>query len=433
MANSERKKNQNNSEDDFQVIKETRKKKPEDYSRLGRKILITAFLAVFAGVLAAFLFVLCVPLFQKITGTTVNQTEKVEIASSSEEETEEEAQTEEEEAETEEEALQEEEEQSALEQYTAAYQEMAEAAKTAEASMVEVIGITSSLDYFNHDYENSQSLSGLLVAESSTNLYCLVESGSLKKAEEIQVIFCDGSRLGAEYKASDSETGLAILSINRSEISDATWNSIGIASFGNYSSLGRGTPIIAVGSILGRGDSIEYGFVTSTDNIVSLWDVNYNVITTDLLGSTSGSGCLLNLKGEVVGFLNQNIGSEEENLVAAIPVKQLSSLIEDLINDVPQIRIGIKGQTVTSDISESSGIPRGVLVTEVDSESPAMYAGIKELDVITAVDGENVDSFQAYSRIIAALAEGEEVQVDAMRMGKENYEEISFQLKPETK
>ncbi len=442
--NSKYQKEGEGAEDSYRFIKETRKEKPEDRRRLVKRLLITAGTAAGAGLIAAAVFAASVPVFSNLFGNSGSQEEKVEISvssSSAESETAEgetgaaEGQTAETAAETEESAAETEEEtaESAVADYKTVYQGMADVAESVECSMVEVIGITSSLDYFNHDYENRQSLSGLLVAESGTTLYCLAESRNLKKAESIQIIFCDGKRVSAEFLASDSETDLAVLAISRSDIEDDTWNAISIATFGNYSSLKQGTPVIALGSIFGTGDSMEYGFVTSVNTTVSFWDVNYNVITTDMAGSSSGSGCLLNLDGEVVGFIDQNVSSEDQNLVTAIPMKQLSSMMEDLINDVPQIRIGIKGQTVDSEISESSGIPQGVLVSDVDQESPAMYAGIKALDVITAIDGETVSSYQDYRRIIASLAEGVEVQVEAMRMGKETYEEISFQLKPETK
>ncbi len=414
-------------DESYSFIKETRKKMPVGRSFWCRRILITAVLAIAAGLLAGLTCVLSIPLFRDLLGDYGRETEVIEIAAVT-------ASSEEEEVEAAEEEKEEQvEEVDVLGQYRETYQEMAEIADSVRNSMVEVIGITSSLDYFNHDYENQQSLSGLIAAESQTSLYCLVENRNLKKAEKIQVIFSDGSRVTAEFKASDSETNLAVLVVNRVDIEDEVWNTISIAPFGNYSTLKQGTPVIAVGNIMGLGEGVEYGFLTSVENTVSLWDVNYNVLLTDMIGSSTGSGCLVNLNGEVVGMINQSIASEDQNLVTALPTKQLNTLIQELINDEQQVRFGIKGQTVTDDISDSSGIPTGVLVTEVQQESPAMFAGIKELDVIIAVNGESTDTFQAFRRIISGLSSDEEITVDAMRMGKENYEEISFQLKVETK
>lgn len=412
----------------YSFIKETRKKKPADKMTWIRKILIVAAFSAGAGIIAALVFVLTVPLFQNWLNPTPEVPEKIEVAAAS-------SSVEEEEEEPEPEVVlsPEDEQEAAIDQYKNVYKGMAEQAKDAQKFMVEVIGITSQLDYFNHDYENRQSISGLLVADSQSAVYCLTENRNLKKAEEIQIIFSDGAKAIAEFKAADKETNLAILTIKRSDISDATWNNIQIAKFGNSNALRLGTPVIAVGSIMGNGDSVENGVITSMSNVISLWDASYSVYTTNMISNSLGSGSVINLNGEVVGIIDQNIVSEDQNVITVLPSMQLSSLIEDLINGTPQIRIGIKGQTVTSDISDSTGIPRGILVTAVDSESPAMYAGIKEFDVITEVAGQPVDSIQAYSRVISELSEDNEIIVKAMRMGKELYEEISFQLKPETK
>lgn len=426
------------SQDTYSFIKETRKEKPIDRRLWLKRILATGGLAIAGGILAALVFVLMVPVFQNVLHKSKN--EKIEmavVASSSEEEGEKEETGAETEVETEVESEPvvslEDEQAAAMEQFVRLHQGMMAQVKEMESSMVEVIGITSQLDYFNLDYENRQSVAGVLVAESESTLYCLTENRDLKKAEEIQIIFCNNAKAKAEVENCDKETNLAILRIDRSEINDSTWNTIKIAQFGNSASMRPGTPVIAVGSITGHGDSMAYGIITSIKNTVSMWDVNYNVLTTDMIGNTSGSGCLINLDGEAVGIIRQNLSEDDQNLITAIPVHQLGTLIESMINDQPQIRIGIKGQTVSSDISDSSGIPRGVLVTKVDTESPAMYAGIKELDVIVAVDGQPVDNFQAYQRVIGSLTENQEITVDAMRRGTETYEEISFQLTPETK
>lgn len=418
-------------EDTYSFIRETRKKKPENRTACFSRLLAGAILAAAAGIIAALMFVLAVPVFQKLPVNAVNGADKIDIVSvtsSSEEESGEIPKTEEEE-EPEVTGSPEGEKEDVIRQYSTMYREIQKVAKTAESSLVEVIGITSSLDYFNQNYENHQSLSGLIVAESRSSLYCLVENRSLKKAEKIQVIFCDGARVDAEFRTYDTETNLALLSISRADIADETWNVISVAQLGSQNTIRQGAPIIAVGSILGLGDSLEYGFITSMNNTVSLWDVNYSVLTTDLIGSSSGSGCLLNLSGEVVGYIDQSISSEDQNLVTAIPAKQLNPLIEGMINGTEQARFGIKGQTVSSDISESAGIPRGVLVTAVQQESPAMYAGIKELDVLTAINDEEIESFPSYRRILSSLSPDTTVTVSAMRMGKETYEEISFQLK----
>ncbi|MCQ2499905.1 MAG: S1C family serine protease [Lachnospiraceae bacterium] len=423
-------------EGQYSFIKETRKKRPIDRSDWIKRAGLTLGFSVVGGLIAALVFALCAPSFLKFLNPIPTESEKIEIATvsaSSEEEEEEKEEETKEEKEKEEELTPEDEQELAIQQYVQTYKGLMNLARDVERSMVEVIGITSQMDYFNHDYENRQSVSGLLIAESNSSIYCLTENRGLKKAEEIQVIFFNGARAKASVKGVDKETNLAVLAIDREELDDGTKNTIQIAQFGSSNALRVGSPVIAVGSITGLGDSMEFGMITSLRNTVSLWDASYNVFSTDMIGNSVGSGVLVNIKGQVVGIISQNLSTDDQNLISAIPIQQLSFLIETLINGRPQVRIGIKGQNVSPDISDTAGIPEGVLVTAVDSESPAMFAGIKELDVITAVAGNSVENLQQYENVIAGLKENEEITVSGMRLGTENYEEISFRLTPEIK
>lgn len=423
--------NRGNQEEPYSFIKETRKQRPVEHSVWVKRILLTIGFSALGGVIAALVLALCAPVFLRNLHPVWEKQEKIEIAEvvASSEIEEEEPEV----AEEEEKVTPEDEQELAMEQYIKTYKGLLALTKDVEQSVVEVIGITSQLDYFNHDYENRQSVSGLLIAESNSSFFCLTENRGLKKAEEIQVIFNNGARAKAEVRGIDKETNLTVLSIDRSQLDETTEKAISLPQFGNSNAIRVGNPVIAVGSITGLGNSMEYGMITSMQNKISLWDASYNVLSTDMIGNSVGSGILVNIKGEIVGIICQSLSEEDENLISAIPIQQLSSLIDTLINGKPQIRVGIKGQNVSSDISDTAGIPQGVLVTAVDTESPAMFAGIKELDVITAVAGIPVENVQQYESALATLKENEEISVSAMRLSTENYEEISFRLTPETK
>ena len=88
--------------------------------------------------------------------------------------------------------------------------------------------------------------------------------------------------------------------------------------------------MLALGSPLGTNFSILTGNITSTSNSISTFDANYNVLTTDIVGSSQGSGVLVNLSGEVVGIVMQDYSSGDENTLTAISVSQLKDIIEKL-------------------------------------------------------------------------------------------------------
>ena len=86
---------------------------------------------------------------------------------------------------------------------------------------------------------------------------------------------------------------------------------------------------MAVGSPVGYSDSIAYGVVTSVTNKISALDNEYNLLTTDILGSTDGSGILVNLDGEIVGIIAQSYSAKGNNVVTGIAISQIKKLIEE--------------------------------------------------------------------------------------------------------
>ena len=199
---------------------------------------------------------------------------------------------------------------------------------------------------------------------------------------------------------------------------------IKVAVLGNSLQTTQGSVVLALGSPLGTNFSILTGNITSTSNSISTFDANYNVLTTDIVGSSQGSGVLVNLSGEVVGIVMQDYSSGDENTLTAISVSQLKDIIEKLSNgqDIPYL--GLKLTSVTSDIEKEYDIPKGVYIKSVGIDSPAMMAGLQSGDVITKIAGENVETAQAYKNVLAEQTPGDVVKITIKRQGAAGYVEI---------
>lgn len=182
--------------------------------------------------------------------------------------------------------------------------------------------------------------------------------------------------------------------------------------------------MLALGSPLGTNFSILTGNITSTSNSISTFDANYNVLTTDIVGSSQGSGVLVNLSGEVVGIVMQDYSSGDENTLTAISVSQLKDIIEKLSNgqDIPYL--GLKLTSVTSDIEKEYDIPKGVYIKSVGIDSPAMAAGLQSGDVIVKIAGENVETAQAYKNVLSGQTPGDVVKITIKTPGAAGYVEI---------
>ncbi len=298
--------------------------------------------------------------------------------------------------------------------------------KEANKFIVTVTGVKSDTDWFNNPYESKGQASGIIVAENGRELLVLTERKAIADAQEIYVTFINDAVVKAEMKKYDGNTGIAVLSVKTSELTESTKNAITVAVLGNSLTVTQGTIAIAIGSPLGTNYSILTGNITSTTNSISTIDHNYSVFTTDIVGSSNGSGALVNVDGEIIGIVMQGYSSAgDENTLTAISISELKALIEMLSNgqDIPYI--GLEVTTVTAAIEREYEIPKGAYIKDACMDSPAMAAGLQNGDVITEIDGDEILTAENYEKKLLSLKPEDTVEVKIERQGPEGYTEIT--------
>ena len=299
--------------------------------------------------------------------------------------------------------------------------------KQANRSVVTVTGVTSNIDWFDSAYESENQGSGIIIRDDGQELLILTERRVINNAEAINITFHNNDVAPAEVKKYDGNTGIAIISVKPENISPETLDKIEAVELGNSLIVGQGTVVIAIGSPLESNYSILTGTVTSSDYKVSAWDSDYTVFTTDIMGSSRGSGALINLNGEVVGLILQDYSSPgDRNTITALSISELKGLIEKLSNGEAIPYLGIKVSTVTEEISQQHGLPQGVYVKNVETEfsSPAMEAGLQEGDVITELNGEEMQTIEQYTQMLLSLAPEQSVKLKVQRQSGEGYTEL---------
>ena len=301
--------------------------------------------------------------------------------------------------------------------------------KQGNRSIVTVTGVTSNTDWFDSAYESEMQASGIIIANNGQELLILTEKKVIDSAEAINITFINDDVVPASLKKYDRNMGIAVISVALSDISDETMSKIDLAVLGNSLTVNQGTVVIAIGSPLGTNYSILSGTITSSRNKVSAWDSNYTIFTTDILGSSSGSGVLLNLNGEVIGLMLPGFSNEgDQNTITALSISQLKGIIENLSNgkDIPYL--GIRVSTVTEELEEEYGLPRGVYIRSVETDipSPAMDAGLQEADVIVAMDGEEIHAVEQYMQKLHSLRPESTVKITVLRQSGEDYAELEF-------
>lgn len=417
----------NNEQKPYDFMKEVVRKQPVDKAELLKKAGILLGSAAAFGVIAAFAFAAVSPYAQSVFGT--DKSAKVDIPADDIPEEEETVQNTEDA-----EADQTQNLQAApaatltLDQYKDLYSSMMDVAKTAQKSIVTVIGLANNTDWFNQSYESQRQLSGLVVANNGQDLFIATEYRIVENVERIQVKFWNDTQVDARYLKHDPNTGLAVLKVPLSSLSAEDAADIPAATFGNSYSVKQGDPVIAVGSPAGYPSAVSYGAVTSMDNVISTVDGEYKMLNTDIAGSSEGSGVLINLEGQIVGLISQNFAGNTGNTVAAIGISQIKPLLERLSNNEPLIYSGITGQDVTAEVSEKTGIPEGIWVDTVKADSPAMLAGIQSGDVIIKADDTDTTTMSKYQDYLESCSQNQVVQITALRKGTEGYVEIVFDV-----
>lgn len=322
-----------------------------------------------------------------------------------------------------------------LEDYQSVYNELAKLTEKAGRSMVTVTGVTSDVDWFNNIYENVASVSGVIVASNGKAMLVLVSAGTLNGADSIEVTFCDQSQAKAEIVQKDPSTGLAILSVPLVSISEETLNVIEKAELGSSNTARlTGTPVIALGSPLGTSNSVCYGIVTSSGTLIDMPDASYQKIMTDIYGSHNATGVLINLKGMVIGIIdNVNTSNDMGNLLTAYGITELKRTIEQMSNDKERAYLGIHGADVPKEALDDPeiDIPPGAYIREIEIDSPAMAAGIQSGDVVIQAGETPITTYNELLNIIRG-AEPEEIQTFTLvRQGHEMKVDVTFGHLPE--
>lgn len=429
--------NTQNKQSDF--IIEKMKERPVNKKKLLRRTVITAAMAVIFGLIACFTFLVLEPVFsnwlypEEEPQTVVFPEEYDEMSPEDmlveEEDSLHEA--------LESVILEDEQIQKILDSinldknnYVQLYSSMKNYSAELSKSMVTVTSVESDTDWLNDTYESEGTTYGVILANNGKEYLILTDKDTIRKAESITVTFFDESKAQAEVKQTDSETGLAVVAVPLSELTEETIENTTVAPLGtsNMKKL-VGVPVVALGCPMGTVGSVQYGMISAAGHMLSKVDANYKLLTTDMYGSINSLGVLFNMQGQIIGIITPNrISSDMKNAVTAIGISELRKLIENMTNGKETAYLGISGMDVTAEASEELGVPLGAYVKEVEMNSPAMLAGIQRGDVIVSIDGSAIGSFTQYTATLRQLSVGTEVTLMVQRPVQGGYREIEMKM-----
>jgi len=296
---------------------------------------------------------------------------------------------------------------------------------------------TTSNDFWGRPQssETSSAGSGIIIAQDGEKLYIATNEHVVSGATSVQVTFCDNTTCQVDVKGSDQNSDLAVLELCMTKLSETTKQSIRIASLGDSTSLKAGDFAIAIGNALGYGQSITVGYISATKREVTVENITRTLLQTDAaINPGNSGGALLNANGEVIGINSAKYASEEvEGIGYAIPISDAIPILTNIINretlsEKDAGSLGVAGQTVTSAYSSRFGIPVGVYVNSVKANSCAKKAGIKEGDVIVAINGISISTVEDLKNVLSYTKAGTTVTVTVSVLENNEYVEHELEV-----
>nr|WP_317448185.1 trypsin-like peptidase domain-containing protein [uncultured Sellimonas sp.] len=265
--------------------------------------------------------------------------------------------------------------------------------------------------------------SGIIIGENDTELQIVTNAHVVENADTLTVTFNDDTSLEANIKGSNSDKDLAVVAVPLDSISSDTKSAIKTATLGDSDALQVGEEVVAIGNALGYGQSVTNGIVSAKDREIS----GYNgtlIQTNAAINPGNSGGALLNTKGEVIGINCAKISdSSVEGMGYAIPVSEVSDIIQELMNQETKTKVseeeqgslGIQVMDIDETTAERYGMPQGVYITgltqnDTDSDLQRGY-------IITALNGTSITDTSDLQNELGYYRAGEDVTLTVQSAG----------------
>ena len=253
--------------------------------------------------------------------------------------------------------------------------------------------------------------SGFLISKDG---FIVTNDHVVRDAESIQVKLSNDKVYEARVIGGDQKTDIAVIKIDAADLPAAV--------LGDSDKLEVGQWAVAIGNPFGLDRTMTVGVISATGRSNMGIETYENFIQTDAsINPGNSGGPLLNVYGEVIG-INTAIVAAGQGIGFAIPVNMAKPVVAQLIQkgSVSRGYMGVTIQPVSEDLAQPFGLKqaKGALINDVIKGGPADRAGIRQGDIITALNGKEVKDPSHLQRLVAETGIGTAVKISVFRDGK---------------
>ena len=272
--------------------------------------------------------------------------------------------------------------------------------------------------------------SGFVYKKEDNTGYIITNNHVIEDGNSYEILLQNGEAVEAKLLGSDKYSDLAVLSVDGEKVNK-------VAKLGDDSLLKIGNTVFTVGSPMGSeySGSVTKGIVSATDRTVESDDIITNVIQTDAaINPGNSGGPLVNMAGEVIGITSSKLSATQiEGMGFAIPINDAMAYVKSLEKGEKISRpvIGVSLISVTDryklfyyGITVDRSVEKGLVVANVEKNSAAAKAGFEIGDIITEINGKEVESLSKFRYYLFQHKIGDKISIKYIRNKKEMTTEI---------
>ena len=269
--------------------------------------------------------------------------------------------------------------------------------------------------------------SGVII---SADGYIVTNNHVVADADELTVTLNDNKEYSARIIGTDKTTDLALIKIDGKNLSAIT--------IANSENIKVGEWVLAVGNPFNLTNTVTAGIVSAKGRSLYKNGVESFIQTDAAINPGNSGGALVNTRGELIG-INAMLYSQTGSFSGygfAIPTSIMNKVVDDLktYGTVQRAVVGIQGSDVKNYVDGQKeqgkdidlGTMEGIYVAKVTEESAAEEAGLKEGDVIIAIDGKEMNKMADMQEYLAKKRPGDKVTVTYLRDKKKNTKSITL-------
>lgn len=249
---------------------------------------------------------------------------------------------------------------------------------------------------------------------------------------EIKVTLNDRREFAAHVVLADERSDVAVLQL------DGVSDTLPTLNIDDREQQEVGDLVLAIGNPFGVGQTVTNGIISALNRTETNISDSGSFIQTDAaINPGNSGGALVDMDGDLIG-INSAIFSRSgtsSGVGFAIPASQVRRVVDNAVGGATAVVrswLGVKGDTVSADIARSLGFdrPQGIVVTDVWPDGPAAQAGIRPGDVITAVDGTEINDQGGLNFRVGLHNPGQAVAVSVLREGRPETVNADIQRLP---